>query len=52
VLGGFALGAAWLFALLTATRTIEGLHTATTPPGHSGSATDSPQPGGDPPQQA
>jgi len=53
VLGGFALGAAWLFALLTATRTIEGLHTATTPPGHSGSATDSPQPGRrDPPQQA
>jgi membrane-associated phospholipid phosphatase len=54
VLGGFALGAAWLFALLTAPRTIEGLYTATTPPGHSGSATDSPQPPGrrDPPQQA
>jgi membrane protein DedA with SNARE-associated domain/membrane-associated phospholipid phosphatase len=48
VLGGFALGAAWLFALLTITHTIDGLHTgaaATASPGHGGVASDSSQPG-------
>jgi undecaprenyl-diphosphatase len=53
VLGGFALGAAWLFALLTITRTIDGLHTdptLTTPPGPSEVTSDSSQPNrGDPP---
>jgi membrane-associated phospholipid phosphatase len=47
VLGGFALGAAWLFALLTITRTIDGLHTdptTTTPPGPSEVTSDSSQP--------
>jgi len=56
VLGGFALGAAWLFALLTITRTIGGLHTgppAATQPGRGGVATNSSQPcRRDPPQQA
>ena len=47
VLGGFALGAAWLFALLTITRTIDGLHTdptTTTLPGPSEVTSDGSQP--------
>jgi undecaprenyl-diphosphatase len=56
VLGGFTLGAAWLFALLTITRTIEGLYTdpaATTPPGRRGVAGASSPPGRrNPPHQS
>jgi len=56
VFGGFALGAAWLFALLTITRTVDGLHTdqaATISSGHGEAANDSSQSGWrDPPQQS
>ena len=40
VLGGIALGAAWLFGLLTTTRTVHGLHRATVPSAPGGGADD------------